>query len=345
MLFVNVSEESVEPGYIFMAPYRTATNQDSAVIYDTEGNLVWTSFTQTAQNAVFDFRPCQFNGSSHLCMIEAQQNRGYARGYIGVYDDSLTQIHQVKSHNGYAGLDQHECALSYDGRAALAMIYNPERADMSAQNITTGMGWVQNSVIQKMDIETNELLFEWSAYEHVPLTQSLVFPNTTEIVGTGFEAASPWDYFHINSVDENEDGDYLISARHVSALYKLNGNTGDIIWRLGGTDSDFEFLDGLNFSSQHDARWHESNTTHDIISLFDNASNGFNDTAEHSQGMIIALDHNADPPTASLISSFPAPEEIPISNSQGNLQLLSPREGWQTSNAFINWGKPIPSTS
>ncbi|ETN39604.1 uncharacterized protein HMPREF1541_05830 [Cyphellophora europaea CBS 101466] len=338
ILTVNVSEDSVEPGYIFMAPYRTDTSQNSAVIYDTEGNVIWTSFPQTAQNVVYDFRPCEYNETSHLCMLEGQQYLGYARGYVSVFDESLTQVRQVKAQNGHAALDQHETALSYDKKATLTMIYNTERADLSAQNITTGMGWLQNCIFQKLDIETNDLLFEWSAIEHVSLQEAHVFPNTTEVVGSGLVASSPWDYFHINSMDENADGDYLISARHTSSLYKLSGTSGDVLWRLGGSRSDFELLDSFNFSSQHDARWHASNTTHDIISLFDNASNGFNRSANHSQGMIVALDHQADPPTARLLSAFAAPDDIPISDSQGNMQLLSPGEEWETSNAFINWG-------
>jgi hypothetical protein len=322
-----------------MAPYRTAPGQNSAVIYDMEGNLVWTSFTQTAQNVIYDFRPCQYNGTSHMCMMEGQQYLGYARGYIGVYDETLTKVKQVKTQNGYAGLDQHESALSYDNSASLTMIYNAERADLSAFNITTGIGWLQNCILQKLDIETNELLFEWSAIEHIGLDEAMVLPNTTEVVGTGLAATSPWDYFHVNSMAENDEGDFMISARHTNALYKISGTTGEVIWRLGGVRSDFEMLDGLNFSSQHDARWHQSNSTHDIISLFDNASNGFNRTAEISQGMIVALDHDADPPTARLLTGFPAPEEIPISNSQGNMQLLTPGEEWESSNTFINWGK------
>jgi hypothetical protein len=321
-----------------MAPYRTAPGQNSAVIYGTDGNVIWTSFTQTGQNVVYDFRPCQYNGTSHLCMLEAQQYLGYARGFLGIYDESLTMVKQVKTQNGYAGLDQHESALAYNGTASLSMIYNTERADLSAFNITTGIGWLQNCILQKLDVDTNELLFEWSAFEHVGLDEAMVQPNTTEVVGTGLSATSPWDYFHVNSMDENADGDYLISARHTNTLYKLSGDTGEILWRLGGVRSDFDFLDGLNFSSQHDARWHEYNSTHDIISLFDNASNGFNRTANISQGMIIALNHDADPPTASLLTGFPAPSDIPISNSQGNMQLLTPGANWTSSNTFINWG-------
>ena len=281
-------------------------------------------------------------------MIEAKQYLGYARGFVGIYDDTLTQIAQVKAQNGYAGIDQHESALSYNKTASLSIIYQPERADLSAQNITEGIGWLHDSIFQKIDIASGALLFEWSAFEHVALSESVVPPNTSEVVGSGFSPELPWDYFHMNSVDENSEGDYIISARHVSALYKINGTTGSIIWRLGGTDSDFDFLPTpaeFNFSSQHDARWLEHNETHSIISLFDNASNGFNRTANASVGMIIALDHSAQPrPSATLLRSFRGPPELPDhSDSQANMQVLNPAD-WRNSNTFIGWGN-VPAVT
>jgi hypothetical protein len=320
-----------------MAPYRTEPGQDSAIIYDTDGNVVWSSHSQTADNVIFDFRPCNYNGSSHLCMIEAEQRLGYARGSIGVYDDTLKLIRRVTAQNGLAAIDQHECALDYNETGVLSMVYNTERADMAAQNITTGYGWLQNSIFQRIDVETNALLYEWSSAEHVGFDESYVQPDSTEVVGTGLTSDSPWDYFHINSMDENADGDYIISARHTNALYKLSGTTGEVLWRLGGVASDFEFPEGLNFSSQHDARWLEHNETHEIISLFDNASNGFNRTANISSGMILSLDLSADPRTVTLLASFLAPPDIPISNSQGNMQVFN-KTDWANSNTFCGWG-------
>ena len=257
---------------------------------------------------------------------------------MSIFDNSLTPVRQVRAQNGIASLDEHETHLSRDARAAHVISYNPERYDLSAQNITTGQGWVQNSLFQKIDIQTGELLFQWSPIEHAALSESFVLPNTTNIVGTGLNSSSGWDYFHMNSVDEHpEDGHYLISARHVNTVYKVNGETGEIMWRLGGMMSDFEFEPGLNFSQQHDARWHSSNASTDIISLFDNASNGYTRTADRSQGMILKLDHSTDPPRVTLLKSFPSPDDAQLSNSQANLQLLS-SDDWANSHAFCSWG-------
>ena len=275
-------------------------------------------------------------------MFEGLGERGYARGHVSIFDTSLTKIRQVRTSNGISNSDQHESHLSQNGQAALLTVYNPERYDLSEQNITNGQGWIQNCIFQRINIDSGELMFEWSAIEHVALSEGYVFPNSTEVVGSGTSSDSPWDYFHMNSIDENDDGDYIISARHTNTLYKINGQNGQIMWRLGGRLSDFSFDQGLNFSSQHDARWLTTNETTDIISLFDNASNGFQGTANRSQGMVLKLDHTRNPPFCSLLRSFRSPDDpadssASQSNSQGNIRLFDPAN-YETSGAFANWG-------
>ena len=52
-------------------------------------------------------------------------------------------------------------------------------------------------------------------------------------------ASGLYDYFHINSVKLDTDGNLLVSSRHTWTVYKVNRTTGAIIWRLGGKKSDF----------------------------------------------------------------------------------------------------------
>ena len=60
---------------------------------------------------------------------------------------------------------------------------------------------------------------------------------------------------HMNSVDKNDDGDYMISARYTNAIYKISEKDGSLLWTLGGLNSDFELEKGFNFSRQHDVSW------------------------------------------------------------------------------------------
>jgi hypothetical protein len=64
------------------------------------------------------------------------------------------------------------------------------------------------------------------------------------------------DWTHANSIDVTADGNYLISLRHLSQIIKVNANTREIMWKLGGRDSDFRFVNdrfnGISF--QHGGR-------------------------------------------------------------------------------------------
>jgi hypothetical protein len=78
------------------------------------------------------------------------------------------------------------------------------------------------------------------------------------------------DMDHPNSLDFDSDGNLIVSWRHLGAITKHDINTGDVIWQLGGTKSDFTIEgDPLNgFSGQHFARILPDNH----ILLYDNGT-------------------------------------------------------------------------
>ena len=59
----------------------------------------------------------------------------------------------------------------------------------------------------------------------------------------------------MNSVAIDYDDHIIVSNRHLSEVTKINRQTGDIIWRLGGVNNEFDFVnDEFQMSYQHDAR-------------------------------------------------------------------------------------------
>jgi hypothetical protein len=141
---------------------------------------------------------------------------------------------------------------------------------------------------------------------------------------------------HINAVDKTSDGDYLVSSRHTETIFKISATNGSIIWQLGGKDSDF--TQNYNFSYQHDVRFRSANSTTTIISIFDNASNGFNASAFFSQGKVLAVNNETMKSTELMAYGIPHPQgpNDPtgglLSTSQGNLQYLP------NGNVFLGWG-------
>lgn len=139
---------------------------------------------------------------------------------------------------------------------------------------------------------------------------------------------------HANSVDKNADGDYLLSSRHTSTIFKISGSDGSILWTLSGKSPDFDHSNGFNFSWQHDARYIYQNQTTSIISFFDNAGVGINEesktTGNWSRAVVVALDTSVKPMTTRILHSYDRPDRE-ISIARGNMQTLP------NSNVFIGW--------
>lgn len=134
---------------------------------------------------------------------------------------------------------------------------------------------------------------------------------------------------HINSIDKFPDGDYLLSMRHTSTIYKISHTDGSIVWRLGGFQSDYVLPAEAQFSRQHNARYIEQNTTHTIISLLDNAFGWLdNPTHSHSRGLIIALNNHEK--TVELLQHADHPNNT-LSESRGSNQVLP------SGNLFVCW--------
>lgn len=100
-------------------------------------------------------------------------------------------------------------------------------------------------------------------------------------------------FSHLNAIDKDNRGDYLVTARYTDAVYKVSGQDGHIIWSLGGTTSSFR-LDGFNFSRPHDARFVSRNATSETITLLDNGGCEESQTSDVSSALIIHLDTSSE---------------------------------------------------
>lgn len=167
--------------------------------------------------------------------------------------------------------------------------------------------YIWDSLFQEIDIETNELIFQWRASDHHSLNE------TYREVGYDGTKDSPFDWYHINSVQKDDLGNYLISARYTHTVTYINGKTGDIIWVLGGKRNAFQDLsDGkaTDFAWQHDARFHPLTTfpdlmrneitlhgtsrdkdglTRQLVSLFDNAAEDIQQSNPNSRGLLLEV--------------------------------------------------------
>ncbi|KAL8399560.1 hypothetical protein RB594_000087 [Gaeumannomyces avenae] len=95
-------------------------------------------------------------------------------------------------------------------------------------------------IFQEVDIETGNVLFE-------ARSPDFSSPADSTVSITGTSAVDSWDYMHINSVDKDDEGNYLVSGRHTLALYKISGRDGSLMWQLGGNGSNFSVPESARF--------------------------------------------------------------------------------------------------
>ncbi|KAF7321201.1 hypothetical protein HMN09_00208700 [Mycena chlorophos] len=321
ILYRDPSYDPDNTTLFLVSPTGPAIAQPAPVIYDSTGELVWADPTIGNTN---DLNVQTYAGNPVLTMWVGSGNPGagpeVGDGIAQIYDETYSLVTNVSAVNGVDGTDFHEFRIVKPGNTtALVTAYTPIPADLSSIGGPV-QGWYLNAMFQEIDIATGAVLFNWSAVEHISLSESMI---TIAEFMNGSSAQTAFDAVHINSIDKDTDGHYLISARHTWTLYKLNGTDGDgdVIWRLGGKNSSFANTTAdAAFFWQHDARWHGADT----ISVFDDGAAAFGDAVEiveepFGSGKILRL--NEEEKTYELVQRFePFPNASP-SFAEGSTEL------------------------
>ncbi|HZT90830.1 MAG TPA: arylsulfotransferase family protein [Gaiellaceae bacterium] len=292
------------PGYVFVTTL-TGPGQRGPMIVDDAGRVVW--FRRTSEVAI-DFRVQRYRGKPVLTWWEGTIDpRGYGRGVGLVVDRSYRTVATVRAGNGYAA-DVHELLLTPQG-TALITVYDEKTADLSSVGGPSSHS-VLDSIVQEVDVASGKVLFEWHSLDHVPFADSFS------------PILDPFDYFHVNSIDVDLDGNLIVSARNTWGVYKLDRKTGAVLWTLGGRSSDFTLPADAVFMYQHDARAHADGT----ITLFDDG----NGSAEHP-ARAIRIGYDLTTRQVTLLQQYPHPKPLLVA-AMGNAQVL-PDDGM-----FVGWG-------
>ncbi len=302
-LVVRQRSSGVAPGYIFIAPKLGQTAQGPEIV-DGQGRPVW--FHPGGEAT--DFRVHGYLGKPVLTW--------YQGGVDYIVDSSYHVIATVHAGNGL-DLDGHEFALTPQG-TALVTIFHGVPFDLSSIGGPKD-GIVVDGIVQEVDVATGRVLFEWHSLDHVPLDESYL-PVSLD--------PDFYDYFHINAVNLDSDGNLLISGRHTSTVYKVDRQTGRILWRLGGKHTDFTLGPGVRFAWQHNPLPAGANT----IRLFDNENNGFPGGRVMSQSRVIWIHLDVATMTATLVKAITHPAALSVP-AQGNAQALD------NGDTFVGWGE------
>lgn len=236
----------------------------------------------------------------------------YSYSFYLLDTTSFSVIDSFACGNGY-NADFHDFQILENGHSYL-FTYDIQTVDMSV--IVTGgdpAAQVTGVVLQELDQDKNVIL-QWRTWDYFEITDALHFIDFT----SHYIA-----YAHTNSIDVDEGGNILISNYLMDEITYIDGNTGEIIWRLGGKNNQFTFAnDTIGFTTQHDVR----RLPNGNITLYDNGL--FHDDVVSS-----AKEYQLDEinKTANLVWSYTHPLHFSCPRS-GNVQRLP------NGNTFINWG-------
>ena len=183
-----------------------------------------------------DVHICDFKGDigNHICFNDAHpiQQGGHSSGVIRFFDNTYTEMgNDYGAANGVIGPDIHELntPIAQNGDSFIQDVFTTVEMDLSDYG-GPNSGYVLNCCFQEIQLRTGKLLFQWCSIDYVPLDDTYVNLAqsglyTLPVAGNGSQAA-PWDYFHINSIGRNVEGDFVVSGRHTDTIYKIAGSSG-----------------------------------------------------------------------------------------------------------------------
>lgn len=315
---VTADSPALAPGYEFVAPY-TGPGEAGPEIVEPDGALVW--FDPLPRDTfATDFQVQQYRGQPVLTWWQGDISiHGFGLGEGLIDNGAYTTVAHVRAGNGLRA-DLHEFQLTPQG-TALITAYDPIHCNLSSVGGPAD-GAVTDGTFQEIDVKTGLVMYEWRSIDHVAIDESYERSNNTS-------TADPFDYFHINSINLDQDGSLLVSARNTWTVYRLNSATGQIEWRLGGKHSSFKEPTDTRTAYQHDPR----ELPDGEISIFDNGASP--NVHGQSRGVIVNIDsQNA---SAELLQQFKHTPPL-VADSQGDLQTLG------NGNWFVGWGQ-VPELS
>jgi hypothetical protein len=302
ILSVTAADRDSAAGDIFTTN-GPGPGQYGPLIYTPQGRLVWFEKLPPGQTAE-DLNVQSYDGRLELTWWKGRVlSLGFGQGEDIVMNSSYQTLATVTGGNGLRA-DLHDFQLAPDNIAYITA-YNPIRCDLSSAKGARD-GVILDTAIEEVDMRTGLVRWEWHSLDHVAVSESEVETPTD---------ATPWDWFHLNSIDLQPDGDIFISARSTWAGYQIDGNTGQILWRLGGTKSSFRMGPGTRTAWQHDGRILADGE----VTLFDDGSNP--PIHSQSRGVRIALDLKTH--EARLITAYTHSNPPLLAPSQGNMQTLA----------------------
>ena len=296
--------DSIECGYLFFSAFNPVSFSNyypTNYILDQNGDILW-YYPSNRKKLDFKIHP-----SGLISWFDF--------GWYWLMDSTFTIVDSVHCQKNRKP-DSHELIIDDNGHYWV-LCTRDTAMDLSSATTDFGIAGLANgtaelATIQELD-QNGNLVKEWDSGPHfVP----------TDCQREYFTSRGFMDLVHPNSIDVDlSTGRVLLGSRNVSEVTCIDWASGNILWRLGGANNQFSFVNndpGIN--SQHHARFQPLG-----ISLFDN---GNYHNPPFSRGVYYAL--NLNDMKASNLRQYGHPDQH--SRAMGSAQMFP------NGHALISWG-------
>lgn len=243
----------------------------------------------------------------------------YFRGGCNyIADSNFNVVDTLVAANGNI-IDSHDMILLTNGNYLLLTI-EKVYMDLSSYFMFSHNGsagdanaLVKCGVLQEFNA-AGQLVWQWKARDHFQFDDVNPFwlNNPASV-----------DWTHFNALEEDSDGNILVSSRFFNEIFKINKTTDAIMWRMGGYNNQFTFIgDSVPFRGQHDIKILPDGS----YSLFDNGYFSPTHAAKAIRFFIDTATHTVTVSKKIYASNYG------FSGSRGNAQFLS------NGNVVIDWG-------
>ena len=219
--------KAVGAGYVYVA---VASEVEGVGFYlmvlRNDGTPVW--YKELPDDYAYDFK-LQPNGlPTYAQLLEHHSYAGGGDAVHMVMDKDFAEIDRFQMANGYIA-ESHDFQWLPNGHALLFGYYLTQ-VDLSTK-VPGGYpsALVSGGVVQELDADRN-VVFQWHTWDHYDLDDY------------------PWDQgstgpiiseFHLNTINIDVDGHIFIATPEW--VKKINRQTGEIMWHLGGAENEFTF--------------------------------------------------------------------------------------------------------
>jgi hypothetical protein len=240
-----------------------------------------------------------------------------------IMDNSFAIVDSVQLGNGYIA-EAHDFQILPNGHYLLFGYYLTQ-VDMS-QYVNGGYpaALVSGGVVQELDVDKN-VVFQWRSWDYYDFAD---YPWGRRTTGEYVSA------FHLNTINQDADGHIILATP--SWNWKVNRQTGEVMWHCGGAMNEYSFIgvdstDGISYITGH--MFHRIPNGNFLV--YDNGNRSGTKT---SMAHEFTLDEENK--TAELVWSY-VPDSVVAGWHRGNAQRLP------NGNTVIGWGgssgKPSPA--